>query len=81
VAPVIVVGLDALPINQPFFMRLFLTVGFLFTLVGEEMQSTFVVATWHGAGVGPLPVAGTADFSCLALLARRNDRKFCTGWV
>jgi hypothetical protein len=51
-----------------------LTVGFLFTIVWEEMPSTFVVAGWHGAGVArvrrPLKIFG-GEASYPPLLAHR----------
>jgi hypothetical protein len=34
-----------------------LTVGFLFTLVWDEMQRTFVVSRWHGVGMGGAEIA------------------------
>jgi len=48
-----------------------LTVGSLFTLVDEEMQSTFVVARWHGVGMRLFDGGGGANSRFLTGLGAR----------
>ena len=55
-----------------------LTVGVLFTLVRKEMQSTFVVARWHGVRMG---VLGCGRDSRFLLSSLRSGVGMTKSWL